>query len=113
MKTSGRTLSSTRWISRVRAAADLSLPGAHILRPDFIVGLLQNVGSHVDPIKLIRRIPKGLEIPELRNSLIKILQDYNLQVRALSARAHRWARLTRAGRCRCAKAAAPFSRRTA
>ena len=46
----------------------------------FIVGLLQNVGSHVDPIKLIQRIPKGLEIPELRNSLIKILQDYNLQV---------------------------------
>lgn len=48
-------------------------------KPDFITGLLQNVGSHVDPIKLIKRIPKGLKIPELKMSLIKILQDYNLQ----------------------------------
>jgi len=49
-------------------------------KPVFIIGLLQNVGSHVDPIKLITRIPKGLRIPGLREALIKILQDYNLQV---------------------------------
>ena len=47
---------------------------------DFIRGLLQNVGTEIDPIRLIRRIPNGLEIPDLRPALMKILQDFNLQM---------------------------------
>lgn len=47
----------------------------------FITGLLNNIGTHVDPILLINRIKEGMEIPNLRDSLVKILQDYNLQVR--------------------------------
>ena len=46
----------------------------------FITGLLQNIGTHVDPIVLIQQIRTGMEIPGLRDSLVKILQDYNLQV---------------------------------
>ncbi|KAK4056323.1 Vacuolar protein sorting-associated protein 41 [Microbotryomycetes sp. JL221] len=49
-------------------------------RPPFIRGLLDNVGTEVDPVKLVRRIKNGLEIPGLKASLIKILQDYNLQL---------------------------------
>ncbi|KAK6166083.1 hypothetical protein SNE40_022857 [Patella caerulea] len=49
-------------------------------KPKFITALLQNVGAHIDPIKVIDRIKKGMEIPELRDSLVKILQDYNLQI---------------------------------
>lgn len=49
-------------------------------KPEFITGLLQNIGTHVDPIKLIQRIPEGLKIPGLRDSLVKILQDFNLQI---------------------------------
>lgn len=49
--------------------------------PAFITGLLNNIGTHVDPILLIHRIKEGMEIPNLRDSLVKILQDYNLQVR--------------------------------
>ncbi|ESO87990.1 hypothetical protein LOTGIDRAFT_126722, partial [Lottia gigantea] len=49
-------------------------------KPHFMTALLQNVGSHIDPIKVITRIKKGIEIPELRDSLVKILQDYNLQI---------------------------------
>ncbi|KAM0792872.1 hypothetical protein ACM66B_002635 [Microbotryomycetes sp. NB124-2] len=49
-------------------------------RPRFIRGLLDNVGPEVEPIKLIRRIKNGLEIPGLKPALIKILQDFNLQV---------------------------------
>jgi len=49
-------------------------------KPQFITALLQNVGAHIDPIKVIARIRKGMEIPELRDSLVKILQDYNLQL---------------------------------
>ncbi|XP_060554893.1 vacuolar protein sorting-associated protein 41 homolog isoform X2 [Ruditapes philippinarum] len=49
-------------------------------KPNFITGLLNNIGTHVDPIILIRRIQTGMEIPELRDSLVKILQDYNLQI---------------------------------
>ncbi|MBW0462781.1 hypothetical protein O181_002496 [Austropuccinia psidii MF-1] len=49
-------------------------------RPAFIRGLLDNVGSEIDPIRLIRRIQNGLEIPDLKASIIKILHDFNLQI---------------------------------
>ncbi|KXJ25131.1 Vacuolar protein sorting-associated protein 41-like [Exaiptasia diaphana] len=49
-------------------------------KPAFITCLLHNIGTHVDPIKLIQRIPAGMNIPGLRDSLVKILQDYNLQI---------------------------------
>ena len=49
----------------------------------FIRGLLENVGAEIDPIRLIRRIRNGLEIPGLKSALIKILHDFNLQVSLL------------------------------
>jgi|SRR5579863_6622742 len=49
----------------------------------FIRGLLENVGAEIDPIRLIRRIKNGLEIPGLKPALIKILQDFNLQLSLL------------------------------
>jgi len=52
-------------------------------RPAFIRGLLENVGAEIDPIRLIRRIKNGLEIPGLKPALIKILQDFNLQISLL------------------------------
>ncbi|KAI0766345.1 vacuolar protein sorting-associated protein 41 [Trametes elegans] len=52
-------------------------------RPPFIRGLLENVGAEIDPIRLIRRIKNGLEIPGLKGALIKILHDFNLQVSLL------------------------------
>lgn len=48
-------------------------------RPTFIKGLLENVSTEIDPIRIIRRIRNGLEIPGLKESLIKILHDFNLQ----------------------------------
>ncbi|KAL5487517.1 VPS41 [Sanghuangporus weigelae] len=52
-------------------------------RPAFIRGLLENVGAEIDPIRLIRRIKNGLEIPGLKEALIKILQAFNLQISLL------------------------------
>lgn len=52
-------------------------------RPAFIRGLLENVGAEIDPIRLIRRIKNGLEIPGLKGALIKILHDFNLQASLL------------------------------
>lgn len=49
----------------------------------FIRGLLENVGAEIDPVRLIRRIKNGLEIPGLKPALIKILQDFNLQISLL------------------------------
>ncbi|TPX31569.1 hypothetical protein SeMB42_g07741 [Synchytrium endobioticum] len=49
-------------------------------KPEFIVGLLENLGSVIDPIRLIRRIPPDLEIPGLRAALIKVLHDYRVQM---------------------------------
>ncbi|OAX39598.1 vacuolar protein sorting-associated protein 41 [Rhizopogon vinicolor AM-OR11-026] len=52
-------------------------------RPTFIRGLLENVGAEIDPIRLIRRIKNGLEIPGLKEALIKILHDFHLQISLL------------------------------
>ncbi|KAF7301087.1 Vacuolar assembling protein [Mycena indigotica] len=52
-------------------------------RPAFIRGLLENVGAEISPIRLIRRIKNGLEIPGLQASLVKILQDFHLQISLL------------------------------
>ena len=49
----------------------------------FIRGLLENVGAEIDPIRLIRRIKNGLEIPGLKEALIKILHDFQLQISLL------------------------------
>ncbi|KAF7984727.1 hypothetical protein HWV62_11658 [Athelia sp. TMB] len=52
-------------------------------RPPFIRGLLENVGAEINPIRLIRRIKNGLEIPGLKEALIKILHDFHLQISLL------------------------------
>lgn len=49
-------------------------------KAEFIKALLFNIGTHVNPIKLIKRIKDKMEIPSLRDALVKILQDFNLQV---------------------------------
>ena len=54
-----------------------------ISSPAFIRGLLENVGAEINPIRLIRRIKNGLEIPGLKEALIKILQDFYLQISLL------------------------------
>jgi len=41
------------------------------------------VGADIDPIRLIRRIKNGLEIPGLKEAIIKILQDFHLQISLL------------------------------
>ncbi|KAI9486141.1 MAG: hypothetical protein EXX96DRAFT_471553 [Benjaminiella poitrasii] len=48
-------------------------------KPNFIRGLLENVGTDIEPLRLIKRIPDDLEIPGLKDALLKILHDYNLQ----------------------------------
>ncbi|XP_066945060.1 vacuolar protein sorting-associated protein 41 homolog [Macrobrachium rosenbergii] len=49
-------------------------------KPEYIRELLNNIGTHIDPIMIIRRIPNGLEIPGLRDALVRILHDYDLQI---------------------------------
>jgi len=44
---------------------------------------LENVGVEISPIRLLRRIKNGLEIPGLKEALIKILQDFHLQISLL------------------------------
>ncbi|KAI9790067.1 MAG: Vacuolar protein sorting-associated protein 41 [Peltula sp. TS41687] len=48
-------------------------------KPRFIRGLLEEVGTAIDPVTLIRRIPEGLEVEGLKNGLSKILKEYELQ----------------------------------
>ncbi|KAF9449029.1 vacuolar protein sorting-associated protein 41 [Macrolepiota fuliginosa MF-IS2] len=52
-------------------------------RPAFIRGLLENVGAEISPVRLIRRIKDGLEIPGLKDALIRILWEFHLQIELL------------------------------
>lgn len=49
-------------------------------KPYFVHVLLHNIGTHVDPRILVEKIENGREIPGLRDSLVQIMHDYQLQV---------------------------------
>ena len=48
-------------------------------KPKFIQGLLTEVGTAIDPIKLVKRIPNGLDVEGLRDGLKKMIREYDLQ----------------------------------
>lgn len=55
------------------------LLGYSMNKPPFIRGLLEEVGTSIDPVRLIRRIPQGLEIKGLKGSLIRMIREYEIQ----------------------------------
>jgi len=48
-------------------------------KPSFIRGLLEQVGTSINPIKLVRRIPEGLEIDGLREGIRHIMKEHEIQ----------------------------------
>jgi vacuolar protein sorting-associated protein 41 len=48
-------------------------------RPTFISGLLAEIGTSIDPITLVKRIPSGLEVEGLKDGLKKMIREYDLQ----------------------------------
>ena len=44
--------------------------------------LLQDIGAHVDPLEVVKRIPRGMRIEGLREKLVKIISDYHLHMSA-------------------------------
>ncbi|KAK4694647.1 vacuolar protein sorting-associated protein 41, partial [Lecanoromycetidae sp. Uapishka_2] len=48
-------------------------------KPRFIRGLLEEVGTSINPLKLVKRIPTGLEIEGLREGLGRMLREYEVQ----------------------------------
>ena len=44
-----------------------------------MAALLEQIGGYMDPLKLLRRIPEGMSIPQLRDRLIKIITDFRTQ----------------------------------
>ncbi|EKG12097.1 hypothetical protein MPH_10808 [Macrophomina phaseolina MS6] len=48
-------------------------------KPHFIRGLLEEVGTAIDPITLVRRIPEGLEIEGLRDGIRRMVREYEIQ----------------------------------
>ncbi|KAL8984949.1 MAG: hypothetical protein Q9205_001225 [Flavoplaca limonia] len=48
-------------------------------KPSFIRGLLEEVGTSIDPVKLVRKIPEGLEIEGLKGGLKRIIREYEIQ----------------------------------
>lgn len=48
-------------------------------KPRFIRGLLEEVGTAINPITLVRRIPEGLEIEGLRDGLARMVREYEIQ----------------------------------
>lgn len=48
-------------------------------KPRFIRGLLEEVGTAINPITLVRRIPEGLEIEGLREGVKHIMKEHEIQ----------------------------------
>ncbi|KFY66531.1 hypothetical protein V497_00866 [Pseudogymnoascus sp. VKM F-4516 (FW-969)] len=48
-------------------------------KPRFIRGLLEEVGTAINPVTLVRRIPEGLEIDGLRDGLSHMIKEYEIQ----------------------------------
>ena len=48
-------------------------------KPTFIRALLEEAGTAIDPITLVRKIPEGLEIMGLRDSLTRMIKEFELQ----------------------------------
>lgn len=48
-------------------------------KPTFIRALLEQVGTTINPITLVKRIPAGLEIEGLREGLIHMMKEHELQ----------------------------------
>jgi len=48
-------------------------------KPRFIRGLLEEVGTAINPITLVRRIPEGLAIEGLREGLSRMIKEYEIQ----------------------------------
>jgi hypothetical protein len=48
-------------------------------KPRFIRGLLEEVGTAIDPIKLVRRIPEGLEIEGLKGGIGRMVREFEIQ----------------------------------
>lgn len=49
-------------------------------KPRFIRGLLEEVGTSVNPVELVKRIPEGLEVPGLKDGILKLVQGWEVQV---------------------------------
>eukprot|EP00976_Prorocentrum_cordatum_P008522 170183-Prorocentrum_minimum.AAC.2 len=41
--------------------------------------LLEHIGLYIDPLNLLRRLPEGMQIPKLRDRLVRIVADYRAQ----------------------------------
>ncbi|KAF1970390.1 hypothetical protein BU23DRAFT_538104 [Bimuria novae-zelandiae CBS 107.79] len=48
-------------------------------KPHFIRGLLAEVGTAINPVQLVRRIPEGLEIEGLRDGIGRMVREYEIQ----------------------------------
>lgn len=48
-------------------------------KPHFIRGLLAEVGTAINPVQLVRRIPEGLEIEGLRDGIRRMVREYEIQ----------------------------------
>ncbi|KAJ3268145.1 Vacuolar protein sorting-associated protein 41 [Terramyces sp. JEL0728] len=48
-------------------------------KPAFIVGILENLGNHISPLKVIERIPLQLPIPGLKKALMRVMTDCSVQ----------------------------------
>ncbi|KAF1988165.1 hypothetical protein K402DRAFT_452894 [Aulographum hederae CBS 113979] len=48
-------------------------------KPKFIRGLLNEIGTAIDPITLVRRIPEGLEIEGLRDGIGRMVREFEIQ----------------------------------
>ena len=68
--------------SILRAVSCMRSPLMGFTAPSAILyagALLDHIGGYVDPLRLVQRIPAGLQIPDLRDRLVHIIADFRTQ----------------------------------
>ena len=78
---SNRAPSGVCWCSQSAAsAASVGVPAVPTLRGVPIAGaLLDHIGSYINPLRLVARIPQGMIIQRLRDRLVTIVADFRSQ----------------------------------
>lgn len=52
-------------------------------KPNYVIELLNNNGTNIEPINLINRLDKDIKIKDLRETIDKILQNYRVKLNLL------------------------------
>ncbi|GLT51107.1 hypothetical protein SLA2020_245420 [Shorea laevis] len=75
----GDVLNLTNVLSRFLADSITRKIKQCLNKPEIVGVLLEHTVGNLDPLYIVNILPSGLEVPQLRNLLVKIITDYKTE----------------------------------